>query len=334
MSRERNELLPFLGQTHEALESAIQILCTLRNLTTLGKGNDLRQEELPALVGVSAILACEKVQSRNCPTEESASKASGVHKSYFRSAMETSRRLLANQYSPGQSSPRRRQSQSSSIEDSPKAMTAEQVLNLVTPKKKKMFDDYSLSATMLTRSGRKHEPAQSSPLRQSVTSTSSGGRQGGDVDAEDTENGTPSRAGKRSVMEKTPTKINKFSTPRGIDLENPPPPAVLSSSKRKREATAAFMALRPGELGHVATPTEGSRVKGVDTEDGVSVPWLKRANDLSPIKVVKKPDAKKRRRVDWTFKEGEGQTNENFALEKAGLLLKTAFWLTATAGAR
>jgi hypothetical protein len=55
------ELLPlFPSATHPAIPIAAAILSTLRSLTAPGKGNDLRSEERAALVGVAALLGCEK----------------------------------------------------------------------------------------------------------------------------------------------------------------------------------------------------------------------------------------------------------------------------------
>jgi len=55
------ELHPFFpSATHPAIPVAAQILSTLRSLTAPGKGNDLRAEERAALVGVSALLGCER----------------------------------------------------------------------------------------------------------------------------------------------------------------------------------------------------------------------------------------------------------------------------------
>ena len=55
------ELIPlFPSATHSALPFASQILSTLRQLTAPGKGNDLKPEESAALVGISALLGCER----------------------------------------------------------------------------------------------------------------------------------------------------------------------------------------------------------------------------------------------------------------------------------
>jgi len=55
------ELLPlFPSATHPALPIAAQILSTLRSLTAPGRGNDLRAEERTALVGVAALMGCER----------------------------------------------------------------------------------------------------------------------------------------------------------------------------------------------------------------------------------------------------------------------------------
>lgn len=56
-----HELAPlFPSATHPALPVAADILSTLRHLTAPGKGNDLRAEERTALVGVAALLGCER----------------------------------------------------------------------------------------------------------------------------------------------------------------------------------------------------------------------------------------------------------------------------------
>lgn len=56
-----NELTPlFPSATHRALPVASQILSTLRHLTAPGKGNELKPEERPALVGIAALLGCER----------------------------------------------------------------------------------------------------------------------------------------------------------------------------------------------------------------------------------------------------------------------------------
>ena len=55
------ELYPlFPSATHPAIPIAARILSTLRNLTGPGKGNDLKPEERAALVGIAAVLGCEK----------------------------------------------------------------------------------------------------------------------------------------------------------------------------------------------------------------------------------------------------------------------------------
>ncbi|WWC88504.1 uncharacterized protein L201_003415 [Kwoniella dendrophila CBS 6074] len=89
-----NELLPlFPSATHPAIPISAQILSTLRHLTGPGKGNDLKPEERAALVGVSALLGCEKIQSKDLPLS-SAQKASSVSPANFRSALSRCRILL------------------------------------------------------------------------------------------------------------------------------------------------------------------------------------------------------------------------------------------------
>lgn len=56
-----SELIPlFPSATHPAIPIASRILSTLRTLTAPGKGNDIKPEERAALVGVAAVLGCEK----------------------------------------------------------------------------------------------------------------------------------------------------------------------------------------------------------------------------------------------------------------------------------
>ncbi|GFZ45080.1 hypothetical protein JCM24511_02806 [Saitozyma sp. JCM 24511] len=90
------ELLPlFPSATHPAIPVAAAILSTLRSLTAPGKGNDLRSEERAALVGVAALLGCEKVHSKDL-IQSSAQKASSVSPAHFRSALARSRTILAS----------------------------------------------------------------------------------------------------------------------------------------------------------------------------------------------------------------------------------------------
>ncbi|WWD18577.1 hypothetical protein CI109_103030 [Kwoniella shandongensis] len=88
------ELVPlFPSATHPALPISAQILSTLRHLTAPGKGNDLKSEERAALVGVAALLGCERIQSKDLPLS-SAQKASSVSPAHFRSALTRCRKLL------------------------------------------------------------------------------------------------------------------------------------------------------------------------------------------------------------------------------------------------
>ncbi|WRT67901.1 uncharacterized protein IL334_004875 [Kwoniella shivajii] len=90
------ELIPlFPSATHPAIPISAQILSTLRHLTAPGKGNDLKPEERAALVGVSALLGCEKIQSKDLPIS-SAQKASSVSPAHFRSTLSRCRIILEN----------------------------------------------------------------------------------------------------------------------------------------------------------------------------------------------------------------------------------------------
>ena len=60
-SMSHNELLPlFPSALHPAIPVASQILSTLRGLTAPGRGNNIKPEERAALVGVAALLGCER----------------------------------------------------------------------------------------------------------------------------------------------------------------------------------------------------------------------------------------------------------------------------------
>ncbi|WVR06464.1 hypothetical protein IAU60_003495 [Kwoniella sp. DSM 27419] len=191
-----HELVPlFPSATHPALPISVQILSTLRHLTAPGKGNDLKPEERAALVGVSALLGCEKIQSKDLPLS-SAQKASSVSPAHFRSTLSRCRKLLESlpsspgepSVSPSKRSPAKRGAGRGEETEVPPAVGAgteagpssptkggtavEDVLNpLSTPKKKYKFssgvDIFSLVRT--PRTPRHHEPVTASPLRQSVT---------------------------------------------------------------------------------------------------------------------------------------------------------------------
>ncbi|WWC62712.1 uncharacterized protein I303_105309 [Kwoniella dejecticola CBS 10117] len=98
-----NELIPlFPSATHPAIPISAQILSTLRHLTAPGKGNDLKSEERAALVGVAALLGCEKIQSKDLLLS-SAQKASSVSPAHFRSTLSKCRTLLERIPSPSNS---------------------------------------------------------------------------------------------------------------------------------------------------------------------------------------------------------------------------------------
>ncbi|WVF69125.1 hypothetical protein IAT40_003899 [Kwoniella sp. CBS 6097] len=202
-----NELIPlFPSATHPALPISAQILSTLRHLTAPGKGNDLRPEERAALVGVAALLGCERIQSKDLPLA-SAQKASSVSPAHFRSTLTRCRKLLEDAStkspttSPSKRSPRKQPSNSASASASDTAttststtglgeslggaesnsngnqVTTQDVINpLATPKKKYKFssgiDISSLVKTPRTpqtpRISHAHEPSTASPLRHSV----------------------------------------------------------------------------------------------------------------------------------------------------------------------
>ncbi|OCF30447.1 hypothetical protein I316_07934 [Kwoniella heveanensis BCC8398] len=205
MSMSSNELIPlFPSATHPALPISSQILSTLRHLTAPGKGNDLKPEERAALVGVAALLGCERIQSKDLPLA-SAQKASSVSPAHFRSTLTRCRKLLEDvstkspTTSPSKRSPRKQPASTSTsasstglgeistsiatgiggagVESSSQVVTTQDVINpLATPKKKYKFssgiDISSLVKTARTpqtpRISHAHEPSTASPLRHSV----------------------------------------------------------------------------------------------------------------------------------------------------------------------
>ncbi|WVQ72797.1 hypothetical protein IAR50_002357 [Cryptococcus sp. DSM 104548] len=287
----------FPSVTHDAIPVAARTLQKLKRLTGPGSGNSFRAEEVTALPTIAALLACEVVQSKDLD-ESSAQKHSHTSKQHFRSALSKSRQLLSHH---SETSPSRHSSKGRSVTDSTspaplpspsKALTGDQVIAAVTPKKPKQLYDARRSQSLLTPSQFHHTPDKASPLRQSHVRIPS---------AQQTE-ASPSKGGTGGDVEKTPTKKVKH-TNLGIDLEHPPS-SYTRSGKRKGESTDAFFST-------MATTPAGSKIaakgtRGVDTEDkGMSAGWLMRPT--SPEKVRKsKGDGmrdKKRRRVDWTFQE-------------------------------
>ncbi|WVQ83015.1 hypothetical protein IAT38_005153 [Cryptococcus sp. DSM 104549] len=303
------ELAPlFPTPTHPAIPISAQILSRLRHLTGPGKGNDLKPEERAALVGVAAVLGCEKIQSKDLP-EESARKACSVSGPHFRHTLALCRKILASSASsPGvsPSRPRERSSRSSpagssvspsrsasgsasgsASAQSPRVTTTEQVLSsLQTPKKKIKYtsnvDTSGLLRTPASRHksahGNEHEPARGSPLRQSVTRVPSGvppppglGEEAGEGEGEGEE--TPSKAG-RGEARVGAGEVDKTPTKKnkfsstGIDLEHPPPPSVLNS-RRKKESASAFLALRPGGSPSNSSPDAAAGINGSKRGRGV-----------------------------------------------------------------
>nr|XP_019045498.1 hypothetical protein I302_05888 [Kwoniella bestiolae CBS 10118]OCF24428.1 hypothetical protein I302_05888 [Kwoniella bestiolae CBS 10118] len=331
-----NELIPlFPSATHPAIPISAQILSTLRNLTGPGKGNDLKPEERAALVGVSALLGCEKIQSKDLPLS-SAQKASSVSPAHFRSTLSKCRTLLESIPSPSVSpskrsaggspskrsaggSPSKKSSTGTStgtslsvpedhdIEESTTPsghVRPEDVLSpLQTPKKKYKFSsglDIS-SLVKSPRTPRNYDSVIASPLRQSVT------RQPSTVLPKD--HAQPPEEDSLDG-ERTPSKKNKFtSTPIvGVDLEHPPPVSAIKSvqKRRKGEDPSAFFALRPGMGSASNTP-----IKVGDGEEGEG--WMHRRpeethrkNRLRRVEGGGERGRKRRkevRKVDWTYKE-------------------------------
>ncbi|WWC96227.1 hypothetical protein V866_003094 [Kwoniella sp. B9012] len=339
-----NELIPlFPSATHPAIPISAQILSTLRHLTGPGKGNDLKPEERAALVGVSALLGCEKIQSKDLPLS-SAQKASSVSPAHFRSTLSKCRTLLESIPSPSVSPSKRstggspsKRSSTSTAGNSPSKKSSnshsnslgipddidieesitpsggvrpEDVLSpLQTPKKKYKFSsglDIS-SLVKSPRTPRTYDSVIASPLRQSVTRQPSTKHP----------HHTTENQQEEEDVERTPSKKNKFiATPghgHGVDLENPPPASTIRSvqKRRKGEDPSAFFALRPGSGNISHTPNKTGAGEGGEEVEGEG--WMHRRPEETHRKnKVRRIDQegeirgkkwKEVRKVDWTYKE-------------------------------
>ncbi|WOO77560.1 Charged multivesicular body protein 6 [Vanrija pseudolonga] len=255
--------------THPALPVAADILSTLRHLTAPGKGNDLRAEERTALVGVAALLGCERVQSHDL-LETAVQRASSVSPARFKSALATSRRLLAAAEESAPSPSRRRPATQAA--PAPTAVPA--LSPFATPKKKfKYASGVDLSG--LVSSPHKHSPATGSPLRSSASASASAVA-------------TPSKRAREvddgDEVETTPTKPR--ATPR----------AASARKTHNDDDVAAFFALRPGAG---TSPDKGKgKAEAEDTADA-NLDFLHRLP--SPPAVSRRRT--KRPRRDWTYAE-------------------------------
>ncbi|KAK4685683.1 hypothetical protein P7C73_g4462, partial [Tremellales sp. Uapishka_1] len=262
-----HELIPlFPSATHPAIPIATRILSTLRLLTAPGKGNDLKPEERAALVGVSAMLGCEKMQSKDLPLS-SAQKASSVSPAHFKSCLAHSRRILSA--IDLDVSPSRKNKPSASTSTAPIPILSP----VSTPKKKFQYSSGVDLSGLAGRSGSlKSTPAQSSPLKQSVTPYKE--HEG---------------AGEEEEEMQTPTKKVKYAVKAGVDLQAGP------STKRKREDTSAFLSLRPGSSrGNETSPTPGEK----ELMDMLRP--KRKEREVGRAKKVRREQP----RMDWTFREG------------------------------
>ncbi|WWD04997.1 hypothetical protein V865_003068 [Kwoniella europaea PYCC6329] len=346
-----NELIPlFPSATHPAIPISAQILSTLRHLTGPGKGNDLKPEERAALVGVSALLGCEKIQSKDLPLS-SAQKASSVSPAHFRSTLSKCRTLLESIPSPSVSLSKRsaggspsKRSSASTAGNSPSEKSSnshsnslgvpedidieesitpsggvrpEDVLSpLQTPKKKYKFSsglDIS-SLVKSPRTPRTYDSVIASPLRQSVTRQPSTKHP-----QHTTKNQQEEEEGEGEDVERTPSKKNKFIvTPghgHGVDLENPPPASAIRSvqKRRKGEDPSAFFALRPGSGNISHTPNKFGSGEGIEVEgEG----WMHRRPEETHRK-------NKVRRIDH---EGEIRRKKRKEVRKVDWTYKEGVW--------
>ncbi|OCF57126.1 hypothetical protein L486_05985 [Kwoniella mangroviensis CBS 10435] len=350
-----NELIPlFPSATHPAIPISAQILSTLRHLTGPGKGNDLKPEERAALVGVSALLGCEKIHSKDLPLS-SAQKASSVSPAHFRSTLSKCRTLLESIPSPSVSPSKRstggspsKRSSTSTAGNSPSKKSSnshstslgvpedidieesitpsggvrpEDVLSpLQTPKKKYKFSS-GLDISSLVRSPRTprtYDSVIASPLRQSVTRQPSTKHPQPTTKKQEDHRDEDEQEG--NDVERTPSKKNKFiATPghgRGVDLENPPPASAMRSvqKRRKGEDPSAFFALRPGSGNISHTPNEIGSGGGVEEVEGEG--WMHRRPEETHRK-------NKVRRID---QEGEIRRKRRKEVRKVDWTYKEGVW--------
>ncbi|WWC70881.1 uncharacterized protein I206_104833 [Kwoniella pini CBS 10737] len=335
-----HELIPlFPSATHPAIPISVQILSKLRHLTAPGKGNDLKGEERTALVGVAALLGCERIQSKDLLLS-SAQKASSVSPSHFRSTLSKCRILLESIPSPNNSSLHKSPSKNSStststsisndggndqIEDDLNSthtpclnIRSENLINpLQTPKKKYKFSS-GIDISSLVKSPnnqnqnnnktpkKSYDSVIASPLRQSIIRQTSNQIQ--------SSSSLPESPIKEVILkeididiEKTPSKKNKYNN--GIDLENPP--SIIKSVKNQRnrnnENSNSFFALRPGNS---ITPSK-SIINQNQEQEKEEESWMHRRPEETHKKskrfeVEKHQKTKKKneiRKVDWTYKE-------------------------------
>ncbi|KAL1408191.1 hypothetical protein Q8F55_004996 [Vanrija albida] len=269
-----HELAPlFPSATHPALPVAADILSTLRHLTAPGKGNDLRPEERTALVGVAALLGCERVQSHDL-LETAVQRASSVSPARFKSALATSRRLLAT--ADAQSPSRRRPA----TQSAPAPSAAPALSPFATPKKRfKYASGVDVSALVSP-----HAPATGSPLRACATPSRLAA-------AENDADTTPSK--RAGGGETTPSKRARGDDDE-VELETTPTKRT-SARRRADDDVAAFFALRPGAG---SSPDNGKAAAAAPPD--ASLDFLRRLPSPAPLP---RPRAKRPRR-DWRYAEG------------------------------
>ncbi|GMK56000.1 hypothetical protein CspeluHIS016_0210560 [Cutaneotrichosporon spelunceum] len=306
----------FPSATHPALPVSATILSTLRALTAPGKGNDLRPEERTALVGVAALLGCERVQSHDL-APAAVQRASSVAPAHFKSALATARALLAandslrsaSHSSHSHHSTPSRSSQSTPLHhtSSPHAHStpsAQRVSTMpagsgsridplspfMTPRKKfRATSTHDLSGLLTPH---KHSPAASSPLRASSSAETTphkhvlrgtGGEAEAEAEGESDREATPKRARADRVIGDPQTPSRRS--------------ARAAAKMRERHGAAAFLAMRPG-LDVVEEGLEVDAARDLEAEiDGV----LGRRARVAEIDGVL--GWKLRPRHDWTFRE-------------------------------
>lgn len=213
-----------------------------------------------------------------------------------------------------------------------------------TPKKKFKYSSGIDVSSLVKNTPRSlvkgHEPAQSSPLRHSVTPSKRPLSSPADAGFADVEQGTDvgigegeNRGGEEDNM-RTPTKRVKYS--KGVDLEHVDVPAVISSTRKKKEDPRAFFALRPGGGGdappglNLGGDGEGGRRLwngNIPMEDGlpdVRPPRVRRTGEGGVRKKVKE-----RVRRGWRYPEtvwGEDKERQQEEVDKVSyVVLCTVF---------
>lgn len=242
------------------------------------------------------------VQSNDL-VETAAQRTASVSPANFKSALSTSRRLLASTANiAGPSSTRKRRADAPT-QTAPVPSVQLPPLPFSTPRKKyKSTTNVDISALMTP--SHKHSPRDSSPLRENYTPGSSQPTPSKLRPMEEEDEDDEVDEG----QDNTPRK-RKGAVDDGDDTERTPTKSVqsrLNAARRAREAdgAAAFLALRPGTTPSAALAGAGA---GAGATGSGASPHGADLHQSDPMNVFRVPSPQRmrrlRKRADWTSKE-------------------------------